>query len=1040
MTTIRLALRGLWYRRRTATVVLALAVVAAAAAAVAPLYARSAEDSIVRSTLTDAGPARLALRVSVPASGPGTVTPRGPKAPLSMLRGVLLSPAWGQPVVAYQADVVLHPVVGPVAGGLVLGRVVERAAACAHLRLTAGRCPRGPAEGLVSGRSAALLGTKVGQSLIVDLPPATRRGRAGPVRIVGTYDPPDTEDRYWMGRVYFDHALATSSFGLEPGPPRADSILVGGGAHRRYRLATYGIDVPIDPIRPGLDDTSALAAEAASAVQAMSAMQLGAVTGVQQAVAEADHGRDIVRVASPLAVAQLVLLTWWTLFLMVAATTEERGPELGLAKLRGHRPGAAARFGLTEVVVLLVVAAPAGTVLGYLLLRWVAASFFAPGTTVAPTSALLVAQLLGLAGGLAAVAAAARGVVRRPVVDLLRRVPAEHGRRRAGLVDGVVVALAAAGLLQLVASRGGKPGPVALLGPGMVGVAAGLLAARVLVRVARRHLGRAAAAGHVARLVGWAGPARRPAARRTAAVLAVATCLLLVGTQAWAVAARDRRERGLAETGAAVVLRVRGAPAARLLSQVRAADPAGRYAMAAVVLHGQEGAPDVLAADGQRIDEVASWGAAQERPAGGARHSLLPPLPAPISVGAGALLVRADTRRLDTPSPLHLQALLDTGSDPGRGPGRDPGRVEIPLGALAVGDRTYTGRLPAACAGGCRLAALVLRHAVTDLPVAEASTDLVSLAWRRAGGAVVLATRFADGRSWHAGPTRSGAATVELVPGPRLRVTVAVAGGVAAEVVHGDAPDPLPVLAGPRVAPTEGVSDGPALAGGAEVTYRVLARTGFVPRLGGNAVTVDLGLALRPAPLAGNGDAQVWLSRDDPAAERVLRARLGTAGIGVTGRDVAETRADGYAGDGAVLALRLLLLCGAAAVAVAVGALLVSAYVGTGQRAYEVAALRAVGVRRRSVLASLACEHAATASVALVVGTAGAVAAAWAVLPVVPVFDTASEMIAPRSALALVAGALTVAALAVLLVAVAVLTALLQLRAGRAGRLREGVR
>ena len=87
----------------------------------------------------------------------------------------------------------------------------------------------------------------------------------------------------------------------------------------------------------------------------------------------------MVRVAAPLAAAQLVLLAWVILAHVVGSATEERAPELGLAKLRGQGPGRTVRFGLAEVVLLLLVAAPLGTVPGWLLVRWRPAMSSRPG-------------------------------------------------------------------------------------------------------------------------------------------------------------------------------------------------------------------------------------------------------------------------------------------------------------------------------------------------------------------------------------------------------------------------------------------------------------------------------------------------------------------------------------------------------------------------------------------------------------------------------------------------------------------------------------
>src|SRR5205823_8008137 len=110
----------------------------------------------------------------------------------------------------------------------------------------------------------------------------------------------------------------------------------------------------------------------------------------------------------------------------------------------------------------------------------------------------------------------------------------------------------------------------------------------------------------------------------------------------------------------------------------------------------------------------------------------------------------------------------------------------------------------------------------------------------------------------------------------------------------------------------------------------------FVPRVGRDAVLADLGLGELLADHDPAGDRMVWLSRADPGAESALTHRLAASGIKVVGRDSASELQRRYAGNGAVLALRLLLLCGAAAVIVSVGALLVAAYTGRRQRAYEV--------------------------------------------------------------------------------------------------------
>ena len=49
-----LTLRGIWFRRTASLAAFAVAIIATAAATLGPLYARSAEDSLVREQLHDA--------------------------------------------------------------------------------------------------------------------------------------------------------------------------------------------------------------------------------------------------------------------------------------------------------------------------------------------------------------------------------------------------------------------------------------------------------------------------------------------------------------------------------------------------------------------------------------------------------------------------------------------------------------------------------------------------------------------------------------------------------------------------------------------------------------------------------------------------------------------------------------------------------------------------------------------------------------------------------------------------------------------------
>lgn len=1037
---MRLALRGLWFRRSTALIVLVLATVASAASVIAPLYSRAAEESILRDTLRRADAFALSVQVSVPQSGTGAGVgaARDGEFTVATVQDELTHPAFGTPRLSYAGSGLYAPASGPFSGGEVAGQVVERSGICANLPVTSGRCPTARGEGMVANRSLELIGAGVGDTVAFTLQGTASTGGTPvlEVEVVGSFDPVPVDSAYWVGRPYFaSYYPEASARGLGEAPPTADPVFVAPGTVRTAGVTTYAVDVPVDPARVRLDDAPVIRRQVRSLSDTTSGFLLTAHSQLPAALELADDGQQIVRVAAPLAVTQLVLLSWWTLYLVVGSTTEERSPELGLAKLRGLTAGQTRRFGLAEVVVLLLVAAPLGTVLGYLAVRGSAARVFSPGTEVVLTWPVLLTVLVALTGGVVTAALSSRQVFRRPVTELLRRVPPRRSGRRAGLVDGVVLVLAVAGVVQLVSDRGGQPSPVALLAPGMVAVTGGLLAARLLVRVARRRSTVALGRGRAAGLAGWAGVARRPGTARIASVLAVATCLLLVGVQAWSVAERNRSERAGAETGAAVVLQVRAPGTAALLSAVRAADPTGSYAMAAVQVSTSNQEPRLLAVDATRADRVLLWGPPDAKPSRQVERTLRPPLPEPLVLRPGRLEVTVDLLEVTSPSPLRLTARVE-----GAGPSQ-----RIDLGQLGTGRATYAGLVPDTCAPTCRLAALAVDHPGTDLESASATLLLEDMAM----AGVPLRDGFRNPATWRAGAPSLGGPQIVLRPGAALRVQVRTPGGPFAEIVRGDSPEPLPALVGQEAAgppPEEGGSRVGATTGlsGTSVRYRASPASSppadVVPRVGRDAVLVDLDLALLLSEDTPLGDRQVWLSRDDRSAERRLRDRLAGAGVTVLDR---ESRADlerAYAGDGAVLALRLLLVCGAAAVVVAVGALLVAAYVGRRQRAYEVAALRVVGVRRRTVRTLLLRENVGTVLVALGCGSLAAAIATWVVLPALPQFDSPSQVVDVRYAPDAAAAWTALGGLGLLLISVGLAVAVLQLRTGRPDRLREGVR
>lgn len=1024
---VRLALRGIAYRRVTAVIVLVLAVVAATAAVVAPLYSRAAQESIARGALVRSDVYGRGVHVDVV----GASVDKAPTLPqtLAQLRKGLPDRTFGPSVVSFSIQQTqAQPVRGPQAGSVVEVPMVERQGMCAHLMLDAGRCPRGAGEAALTTRSLALLGLRVGQR--VPLQPG-----AGRLVVVGSYQPFSVENAYWSGRPLWQYYPHQRPHGLSEDPPITDTALLGAGTARQLGGRAYSLDVDVDGSTISLDDGPRIAHQVEEVQRLLGLRSVTVTSQLPSIVQMAQDRSQVVRVAAPLAAAQLVLLAWVILAHVVGSATQERAPELGLAKLRGLTPRRTVRFGLAEVVVLLLVAAPIGTLLGWWLVQQAAQRLLEPGLQLQLTGWVVGSVLIGAVGGLVAAAVAAQAVARGSIADLLRRVPGSSSRRRAGAVEGVVLALVAAGVLQLVIAPDTAPGPVATAAPGMIALGAALASARLLRWVSTWRARRALDRGRAASLIGWAGVARRAGTARTTGVLTAAICLLLVGVQAWVVADAERGTRALAETGAVVVWDVRAPSVTRLLSAVRAADPSASYAMAVARLPGGDTAPSLLAVDAQRADAVLAFAG---RGPDAVASALRPTLVAPLTVAFGELRVGADVSELRSTDPVQLTATLAITT------ARTSAErwQEVPLGSLHLGRGIYRGRVPQACKGpdgtpACRLVAVAFNHTGSNVASATGTLTLTSLALGL--GSQRLDPRWSQRGAWRATLPDDTGASVSVTPGPGLRVKFVAPGSFPARVFHGDAPEPLPALVARATDQQRGIITGVGLDGGPS---RAVARqeVDFVPGLGQRGAVVDLELALRGVASASANDLQVWLSQDDPARERRLRTALAAADVDVTGRHSAAAAHQVLDRDGAVLALLLFLACAVVALLVAGGAVLVAAFVGARQRAAELGALRAMGIRRRLLARALLVENLAGVGIAVLCGTLGAALAGWAVLPVLPLFDDASTVVAARPQLDLVLGAACAVAVALLLAVPAVAVAAVQLRSGTADRIREGNR
>jgi ABC-type antimicrobial peptide transport system permease subunit len=162
---------------------------------------------------------------------------------------------------------------------------------------------------------------------------------------------------------------------------------------------------------------------------------------------------------------------------------------------------------------------------------------------------------------------------------------------------------------------------------------------------------------------------------------------------------------------------------------------------------------------------------------------------------------------------------------------------------------------------------------------------------------------------------------------------------------------------------------------------------------------------------------------------------LAAAGLQVAGVQSQTTRDDQLAREAPALALLLLLVCAVAGAVLAAGATAIAITASGRRRSYELAALRAIGVPRRSLLRASVTEQLLLLGTAVLLGVPTGLLAARLAMPAIPEFAT-STPVALRYTPGLLATSLFVCAFVLLLVLTALVAGRALLRAAVPARLR----
>src|SRR6478609_2487080 len=614
-----------------------------ACAACAPLYYRAMQQALTEITIDQASVVDTSVQLTMKA-GDELFDARPVKPPETVALGLprTYRADFHPPILAYGAASSVLP--GNPSDPA--GQLVWQSDACDHLTFTQGGCPTQAGEVAISPADARIFGFEVGSTVqVAGADDNTGSPGVARLRVVGVYtqDPGD----YWLGQSLTGRAGVSS-----PTDPKIqhdvwitsrdtfDSRDVG------VQIQQSSASYPLDADAVGVDELLALG----PAVDALAHRRpevgvnpVSVVSGLPGLAAGVQDQIDQSRITVPLLMAQLCLLAVVVLWLVLLAITEQRRPEVALARLRGRGRRGARRLLLAELLPVTLAALVPGALLA-VLAAGVARAVLLPGTPPFELGWPFVGALAAAAVVLAVVTlVAVSRVAREPVEQLLRRVPPRSTGWALGAADAIVIA--GAGGIVVVFATGGLDGPIALAAPGLLAIVVGLVLAHLTTPsaalVGRRQLRR----GRVRAGVSLLDAARSPATRRIVAIVTLASALAVFSADALIVGQRNRATAAEQQAGAPRVLAVRGNELADLRAALAEVDPAGDTVTPVVrVVPPGKGAPGTLAVVASSFRQIALFPGGA--PSDDLWDRLRPPDAAPIDLAGTGLRIDVDDSTL----------------------------------------------------------------------------------------------------------------------------------------------------------------------------------------------------------------------------------------------------------------------------------------------------------------------------------------------------------------------------------------------------------
>lgn len=1037
--------KAIRYRGGQSLVLVLISALVATCAAFAPLFSRSIDQALLRATLGRMEAADLKL---------GVLASRSQNEQLAATEVESAMPTtiqqWYEPGLSMTtASSQLVPTPGKKPSPV---RIVARDEVCEHVTLAEGACPAGKDDLLVSAADAKAWGWKLGSRLTL----TNQIGQQVPYAIAGIYTVKDDPD-YWLRTELQGKSGKLVDFGdLVPGID--DVIVAPEGVAVGWPDAQLSVDYRLKAPTITLDSL----AEAGAAVAAIRPPDQARIdSALPEIAAQVDNGQGLVRQLVPLLIAQLVAVALAVLVLVAGAAVAQRRPEIAVSRLRGRSREASRRLVMAELGFTVLLGLPLGVLLAVGLSEVVRRFILPPGVPFELGWFVPLAALVSGIASLAVVYAAARPVLREPIASLLRRVPPTTASRSLRVGDVILVVLAAVGIVGILTNQ--ITGPMAILTPTLLALAAGALLGALVVIVATRIGRRALGSGSLGSALAGLAVARRPTTRHVLLVVTAVSALVVFAANAVAVADRNRENRAELTVGAFAALRT-GSKDPTAVARVVDKLPAGQreHAMpVGIVTQSDPDSTTTLAARPEQVRRIAFAPSAQ--PALALDRIALPDQ-APVLLRGDRLTAKVDF------SVKPVESVETVGQPPVTGrPLRLGVSVTTPdgdvlsrdLATLPVqGKGSLAIDAPVLCPQGCRLQSLWLRLDTVAAPGVEAVQGTLDVSGLALDGTNLgvdpvggwLAPRAeADSLSNNgnsidpatglpiegsAPPTDSIA--LAAAPTGGLRLTFTNTGRIAA-VDRADAPALTPALLSGRI-PIGGTLekfDIQSLAG------RTTAATGAqhvaaLPYVGNRGALVNLDLMLRTGgKLPAGGSMEVWIDDQFPGGVAGASKALRDGGIEVLGtRSLAEEKRlldESATGWGLLLGLFTAVLS-----LLLAGVMLVVVSMTTGRIVTrDIAALRVAGVSGRDLRRAAVREALAPVGLAAVVGGLCGVVGAVLATPLIPLFDTPAPVPAPALAPAWsIMGAAWLAAVLVL-AAIAVVLALRAARRGDTDRLRE---